>query len=186
MCPGLIILAASLDLAENYQRTKPWLSLADFATRDSHHDCIWQRLFPSHCPFSVALSQTWGEGSDLWGMLLPGPCPGEQPTCSLLHPVWRYWEKRVICAVPSEPHILSYTQMKAIGWMLYKAYFFSSGKEVLTKHDPLSCFLICDEISEFCWLWAGKQFPIPGDGNCCLSCAGFRCEFHAFQWPLFI
>lgn len=59
---------------------KARLSLADFATWHSHHDCIWQRLFPSFCLFSVALSQTWDKGS--WGML-PGHCPGGQPTCFL-------------------------------------------------------------------------------------------------------
>lgn len=72
----LDVLTVSRDLAKNYQRTKPWLSLADFATWHNQHGCIWQRLFPSCCPFSVALSQTWGKGSDLWGML-PGHCPGE-------------------------------------------------------------------------------------------------------------
>lgn len=107
--PGLIILAVSLDLAENYQRTKPWLSLADFATWHSCHDCIWQRLFPSCCPLSVASAKP-GVKEEIWGVL-PGHCPGEQPTCFLPGGTRN---ERIICAVRSEPHILSYPKMKAL------------------------------------------------------------------------
>lgn len=66
--------------------------------------------FPLAAPSLWPSAKPWGKGRDLGDAAWSLP----RRAAHLLHSQ-RYQEERIICALPSEPHILFYPKMKTLG-----------------------------------------------------------------------